>query len=58
MIALFLLACSTPPVVAPAPAEIAPVPIAGRTFTTVGGQAIDVPGDRPVVVELIRSADW
>lgn len=28
------------------------------TFNTLDGQSVAVPGDQPLVVEMVRSLDW
>ncbi|MFT5683754.1 MAG: hypothetical protein ACI8RZ_004686 [Myxococcota bacterium] len=55
------LACSGRPAevaMAPEPLQATPATFAPRTFTLPDGTEIAAPGDRTLVIEVIRSADW
>ncbi|MFT4975189.1 MAG: hypothetical protein ACI8S6_001076 [Myxococcota bacterium] len=53
-LAMMLAACSHSPEVT----SVAPVRFSEHRFTALDGTQIAVPGPRPVLVEVIRSADW
>ena len=56
------LACSGPTPESTAPTEAAApeahAAFTPRTFALPDGTEVAVPGDRTVVIEVIRSADW
>ncbi len=56
-----LLACSGRPAAVPPtelPADLTPTDFASRAFALPDGTTVAVPGERLMVVEIIRSADW